>query len=460
MEMSEIPNGWINIRLGEIVKLKNGFAFPSQDFKKLGVPVIRQTNLNGAQVTLEKTVYVDDRYLRNKKEFIVSKGDLLMGMSGSIGKICEYNLDEKALQNQRVGKLNIIHDNIINKRYLYYFANTVETQLIEKGKGLGVLNVSGKDIESLELFLPPINEQKRIVEKLDKLLVKVNAAKARLDKIPQTLKRFRQSVFSVAVSGELTKGWREKNGIDDKWEKVILKDVAELRLGKMLDKSKNLGDKTKYLGNINVRWFSFDLENLAELRITKKEKEVLSIKDGDLLICEGGEPGRCAIWNSGMTDITFQKAIHRVRLDDYVNPYWVAFNIKNDADNQKLEEYFTGTTIRHLTGQSLKTYTFELPGLEEQKEIVRRVEQLFKFADQIEARCTKAKQYVDKLTQSILAKAFRGELVPQDPNDEPAEKLLQRISEQKTKGAGNISVIKKNAYKKIERNNTKRVNGK
>ncbi len=195
----------------------------------------------------------------------------------------------------------------------------------------------------------------------------------------------------------------------------------------MLDKAKNVGNPTRYLRNLNVRWFSIELTDLALMRVTPEERDELSICDGDLLVCEGGEPGRCAVWNSGKTDIAFQKAIHRVRPNRNLLPYWLAFNIKNDAISGRLEDYFTGTTIKHLTGKSLAKYQFKLPTLSEQIEIVRRVEALFKIADQIEDRYKKARAFVDKLTQSILAKAFRGELVPQDPTDEPAPELLMKI---------------------------------
>ncbi|MFQ5708540.1 MAG: restriction endonuclease subunit S, partial [bacterium] len=116
---------------------------------------------------------------------------------------------------------------------------------------------------------------------------------------------------------------------------------------------------------------------------------------------------------------------------EQLDPWWIALNIRHDAESHRLEKYFTGTTIKHLTGRSLAKYEFALPPLKEQKEIVKRVEALFKIADQVEAHYRKAKAQVDKLTQTILAKAFRAKLVPQDPNDEPAERLLERIKASK-----------------------------
>src|SRR5437016_5413185 len=98
--------------------------------------------------------------------------------------------------------------------------------------------------------------------------------------------------------------------------------VADMRLGKMLDQAKNVGTPTQYLRNVNVRWFSFELVDLFEMRATQQDKGEFSIKDGDLLVCEGGEPGRCAVWNLGSNDLIFQKAIHRIRLKDKISPHW------------------------------------------------------------------------------------------------------------------------------------------
>jgi len=165
----------------------------------------------------------------------------------------------------------------------------------------------------------------------------------------------------------------------------------------------------------------------------KEEKIKLSIETGDVFICEGGEPGRAAVWRTENGKVTFQKALHRVRFNIPFIPDWLVYNLKVDADSQKLAELFTGSTIKHFTGRSLAIYPILLPPLEEQKEIVRQVDRLFALADKLEIHYANAKARIDKLSQSVLAKAFRGELTPQDPNDEPAEKLLERIMAEKTK---------------------------
>ncbi len=283
-----------------------------------------------------------------------------------------------------------------------------------------------------------------------------NSTKERLAKAPLILKRFRQAVLAAACSGRLTADWRKKKGPNvEGWAEAVLKDVAQLRLGKMLDRAKNIGNPVSYLRNLNVRWFSFDLSPAAKMRATSQEQRELGIRDGDLLVCEGGEPGRCAVWNLGESDLIFQKAVHRIRVRGDVIPYWVALNIKNDANSGRLEGYFTGSTIKHLTGKALAIYRFQLPPLPEQQEIVRRVEAMLKLADGVEKRVAAATTRAEKLTQAILSKAFRGELVPTEAelarregrSYESASDLLARIkSKRVSKG-----VMEKRCYNKTHK---------
>ncbi|MFN9057295.1 MAG: restriction endonuclease subunit S, partial [Cyanobacteriota bacterium] len=167
----------------------------------------------------------------------------------------------------------------------------------------------------------------------------------------------------------------------------------------------------------------------------------LDVRFGDLLVCEGGEPGRCAVWRGEDSKYTFQKALHRVRTSKHLLAEYLSFCLSNSANNGKLGQLFTGTTIQHLTGASLKKFQIPLPSREEQEEIVDRVKSLFTLADQLDARLNAARKVVDRLTPALLAKAFRGELVPQDPNDEPASVLLERIraARQAEAGAGKPS---------------------
>lgn len=153
------------------------------------------------------------------------------------------------------------------------------------------------------------------------------------------------------------------------WEKVRLGDVTDSCLGKMLDQQKNKGDYHPYLANINVRWGSFDLENLPQMRFEDDEQERYGLEYGDLIICEGGEPGRCAIWKNEIPNMKIQKALHRVRVHNCLDYrylfYWFLWSGKRGA----LEQYFTGATIKHMPGQKLKSVIIDKPPIETQHRI-------------------------------------------------------------------------------------------
>lgn len=152
--------------------------------------------------------------------------------------------------------------------------------------------------------------------------------------------------------------------------KYRMDEITESCLGKMLDAQKNTGEYQPYLANINVRWGSFDLENLSLMRFEVHESERYGIKDGDLIMCEGGEPGRCAIWRDEIPNMKIQKALHRIRANkDLVDVeylyYWFLLSGRNDS----LRRYFTETTIKHLPGETLKQLEIDLPDMQSQKSI-------------------------------------------------------------------------------------------
>ena len=154
------------------------------------------------------------------------------------------------------------------------------------------------------------------------------------------------------------------------WKKVKLGEIAESCLGKMLDAAKNRGDYQPYLANLNVRWGSFDTENLSLMKFEEGEEERYGIKYGDLIICEGGEPGRCAIWKEQLPNMKIQKALHRVRSKDgIVDNFYLFYWFLHAGKRNWIDQYCTGATIKHLPGQKLKEIVVDLPPLTTQRNI-------------------------------------------------------------------------------------------
>ena len=195
----------------------------------------------------------------------------------------------------------------------------------------------------------------------------------------------------------------------------------------MLDKLKNEGCYMSYLRNINVRWGCFDLTDVLKMRFKDDEVERYMIEKGDLVLCEGGEPGRCAIWDKA-NPIMFQKALHRIRCHGGVLNEYLKYVIEDYAKANKLEEYYTGSTIKHLTGESLVSILFPLPPIKEQERIVQEIQRYLSLVAIIENNKENLLAAIKQAKSKVLDLAIHGKLVLQDPNDEPASELLKRIN--------------------------------
>jgi type I restriction enzyme S subunit len=157
--------------------------------------------------------------------------------------------------------------------------------------------------------------------------------------------------------------------MSSEWPIVRLGEHVDSFLGKMLDAKKNKGIAQRYLGNSNVRWGNFDLSDLAEMRFESHEEERYGLLRGDLVVCEGGEPGRCAIW-TGAAGMKIQKALHRIRPKSTFNNYYLYYWMCHAANRGSLEQHFTGTTIKHLTGKAIAALEVPCPPIEVQLAIV------------------------------------------------------------------------------------------
>ena len=153
------------------------------------------------------------------------------------------------------------------------------------------------------------------------------------------------------------------------WASRPLAEVADFHLGKMLDQKKNTGEMLPYLANVNVRWGQFALGNLREMRFEPRELERYGLKYGDIVMCEGGEPGRCAIWKEQMPGMMYQKALHRIRPSSCLDHRFLYFNLRKQGQNGELAGLFTGSTIKHLPREKLASVLVPIPPLVEQRRI-------------------------------------------------------------------------------------------
>jgi type I restriction enzyme S subunit len=282
-------------------------------------------------------------------------------------------------------------------KYLFYYLLLNEKLIGEKYfKGATIKHLQKKDFKDIEIPLPPFPEQQRIVSILDECFAAIDKAKANAE---QNLKNA-AALFESYLQGVFENA---------NWDKRKLSEVAKHSLGKMLDKNKNKGEPKKYLRNQNVRWFEFDLSDLNEMPFLENEREKYTAIKGDVMICEGGYPGRAAIWEEDYP-IYFQKAIHRIRFHNEEYNKWLLFYLFILDKTGKLKSHFTGTGIQHFTGDALGKLIIPFPPLNKVTTIVHQLDALRAETQKLEAVYQKKIADLEELKKSILKKAFAGEL--------------------------------------------------
>lgn len=203
----KVPTNWVWVSFGSVARLINGYAFKSNDYCEEGIPVIRISDIKGMDTNCDNAVKVPVSLLDEK--FLIRRGDLLIAMSGATtGKTGIYESDEIALQNQRVGNIKEIDENVLYSKYKNYFVIKSSEEIYELSYGGAQPNISGKMIEALKFPLPPLNEQKRIADKVERLLDKINQAKQLIEEAKETFELRRAAILGKAFRGELTREWR------------------------------------------------------------------------------------------------------------------------------------------------------------------------------------------------------------------------------------------------------------
>ena len=305
---------------------------------------------------------------------------------------------------------------LLNVRLLWYRIND-ESFWVKGGSAQPFVKV-GATFES-PFGLPPASEQKRIADKLDTVLTRVDAVNTRLARVAPLLKRFRQSVLAAATSGRLTEDWRGGRAVNETWRVIPLGKYVENHDGARVPISETL--RTERRGAYPYYGASGVIDTIDGF--THEGKFVLIGEDGANLVTRSKPIAFIATGK-----IWVNNHAHVLKCKEGASDEYLAYYI-NSID---LTPYVSGSAQPKLNQKNLNTIPVPVPPTEEQTEIVRRVETLFAFADRLEARLAQAQTAATRLTPALLAKAFRGELVPQDPNDEPAAELLRRLASSPT----------------------------
>ena len=385
MQSKTMKQGWEIKKLGECFEyIKNG-ANIKQERGAGGIPITRIETLSGGVFNRDRLGYADIKTIDKYQSYVMESGDLLLSHINSksyIGRVVVYvkEGDETIIHGMNLLRLKVIPD-LISPFYMYYYSQThkFKSQIANRRKdAVNQSSISVADLKTIDVPVPPREEQERIVEELDCLSGVIERKREQLRELDALAQSIFYQMFGDPITNE--KGWEVKK----------LGEVCISDLGKTLDSKKNKGNLYNYLCSVNVQWGYFDLTTLKEMRLEESELERYSVKQGDLLICEGGDTGRCAIWNSE-EPMYYQNALHRVRFTpNTILPIFCQYIMLYMKQNGELDKYSKGQTIKHLVKSALMSIPIVMPHITLQQE----------FADKIEA-IEKQKELIKKSISEV-----------------------------------------------------------
>lgn len=436
--MSELPAGWSYARLGQLLhSIEAGLNVKCEERapaeNEAGLVKISAVTWGVFDEHQSKTLpFAMQPDERNR----IRKGDLLISRANTIELVgaCVIvdQVQRRLYLSDKVLRL-LVHEP--SKRWINYALKTPQIrkaiQSSSTGNQLSMRNIPQDKLRALEIPLAPEPEQQRITDQLDTLLARIQACNDRFDAIPALLKRFRQTVYMAATSGRLTDDWRA-NAADD-WTHERAADVCAKVQSGGTPKEGFSAHGVPFLKVYNIvnQKVDFDYKpQYIESSIHHGSMAKSQTQPGDVLMNIVGPPlGKVAIVSADRPRWNINQAITLFRPSDRISTGWLYCILCSGVNIADIIHETRGSAGQiNISLSQCRDFVFPVPTVVEQNEIVRRVDALLALADRIEARCTAARAQAQRLSPLVLAKAFRGELVAQDPQDEPASVLLQRIA--------------------------------
>ena len=488
---NDLPEGWASTSLRSLVTWRKG--------KK--PDTLREASWPGAVPYIDIQAFEKGnirRYADPSSSVLVDADDIVVVWDGAR---CGH-VGKSPTIGALGSTLGTIKPDFVESDYILRFLQSCYDTINSNPRGTGIPHVEPELFWNLKLPLAPLDEQNRLVAKVDELLAQVNAARERLAKVPQILKRFRQSVLAAACCGKLTADWRRRNPyvepadvllerIGGHRKKLYERECVTARIEGRPKPRKpiNLEPKIRYAGNgirIPDTWFWTSFKDVASVKKysmssgpfgsalgrkdyqdkgipvvrgqniqngkfvsknfvyisagTVRNLERSTAYPGDIVVVAVGSSGQAAIIPDSLTLSVLSQNCNKITVDrNLAVPEFVNMFLQIEIARAQLRERTTDTARPFLSLSNLKKLLLPVAPLVEQEEIVHRVEALFKVADIIEKRVVAATARSEKLTQAILAKAFRGELVPTEAElarregrfYEPASALLAKIEAQR-----------------------------
>jgi type I restriction enzyme S subunit len=450
--VNTVPNGWVVSTFAELFdRLQYGLTAKA-DSASFGTRFLRITDLEGGSIDWQSVPGLV--FGGETDQYRLDHGDFVFARSGSVEKAARIEHPPDAVFASYLIRGKLLSQSVSDWLRYFILSEDYLRQIRERAAGIGMSNVNATKFSSISVALPPFAEQHRIIAKIDSLFGKTKRARVNLDHTPRLVEKYKQAILASAFRGELTREWSSKNAhtlivdnhsskidarltelpdLPSNWRWQAISEVMGISGGLIKNPTRSaMAMRRPYLRVANVYANELRLAEIAETGCTEKEFEKTKLVPGDLLIVEGNgsleQIGRVAIWNNEISECSHQNHIIRARPSEIVEPRYALFWLLSPAGRKAIEAVASSSSGLHtLSITKVGGLPIPLCAKPEQVEIVRLIENAFVWIDRLGAETNSARRLNDHLEQAILTKAFRGELVPQDPNDESASVLLERI---------------------------------
>jgi type I restriction enzyme S subunit len=427
--MSDLPNGWSAASLVEITSKIGSGATPTggkTSYQTSGIPLIRSMNVHCSGFTEEGLAYLDEDQAKKLDNVIVQPGDVLLNITGaSIGRVTiAPSSMNGARVNQHVAIIRLVEG--IESKFVSALLSSPSMQRIIAEENYGVTRqaLTKLMIEEFRIPVPPLSEQRRIVVKIDSLSAKSKRARDHLDHIPRLVDKYKQAMLAATFSDQARVSWQRG---------TVEEFVREVLIGLVRSKDQQSdGHGVPYIRmnhfDLEGRWNDFELTFVS---VTAEERARYELLSGDVLFNTRNSyelVGKVALWPNGRPGCVYNNNLLRMRFDGRVVPAFATYWMMSPQFRDHLQTVKSATTsVCAIYQRSIMAAPIYVPDVERQHQIVLRIESAFAWIERLASEATSACKLIDHLDQAVLAKAFRGELVPQDSNDEPAGILLERI---------------------------------
>jgi type I restriction enzyme, S subunit len=485
-ENSALPTSWSYATLGDVC-LDPQYGWTTSASTGGDLPLVRTTDISSGSIKWQHVPYCDI-VPPNVNRYLLNDGDILISRAGSVGKSFLIRKPKRSV----FASYLIRFRPLIDERYVNYFLHTnfYWAQISESTSGIAIPNVNANKLRRVELPVAPIAEQRRIADKIDELFSELDAGVASLKRARALLKKYRQAVLKSAVTGELTRDWRERrrgqieeSGADllqrilkarrEAWEAA---ELNKLRVNGTRPKDDRWKQKYKEpqppdttdLPNLPEGWVWATVHQLCEAtrpisygvlqpgadvsnevplvrvgdladghiavgalkRISSDiadEYRRTTLRGGEVLLTVVGSIGRTAVVPPSLAGASIARAVAMLPVSRLIRSSWVEFWLRFEPNRQRLETSAHEVARKTLNLEDVRDFAMPIPSIVEQDRIIEEIEDLESVRDASEGSTNTIARLASSLRQSILKAAFTGRLVPQDPNDEPASVLLGRI---------------------------------